>query len=189
MNNAHEHVTHDKNHIIIGYGSHDEKIITLGRNNNKNIYNNIPQSRLFCVDRGGGPTAHEPGQVVLYPVIDLNNYGLCARDLIAIAESAMLSLCALCGVKAKRDPKNHGVFIDDKKVGFVGMRIKKYISYHGLALNILNDALIFKNFIPCNIKNLEVTSLCYHKTLNKSFDYYAHSICYEFVKALTDSIA
>lgn len=155
--------------IIIGMGSHSHPIITLGRNPTKNHV--VPQKGidLFSIERGGGPTAHEPGQMVFYPILDLAFHRLTPKDLACIMQHVALRFIESVGCMPERSNESLGVFIDGFKVVFIGLRIKDGISSHGLSINIFNDAHIFSLFDPCGIKSLKVSSLKNFKpTLTKT---------------------
>ena len=184
MRNSYKRVVADKNLIILGCGSHDRKIITLGRSSSSHeydLYTKIPHVIIIKTDRGGGPTAHEPGQLVLYPVINLNNFKLSIRDLVSILEQTMLDFMASLGLMGNLSALSRGVFLENSKIGFIGMRIQNNISAHGLALNLLNDAALFKTFSPCNIANLSVSSLCYYCSLSNTLNFYGDKLCEYFI--------
>lgn len=165
--------THPQN-IFIAVASHKERVITLGRNLSLNILerNNLDQDILVrSLERGGGVTAHEPGQLVLYPVLNIFELGLSVADLIAIVEKAMLDFLKHLGIDARNF--SQGVFIDDQKVGFLGLRITEGITSHGLAINLFNDAKIFKLFNPCGVAGMPVTSAYLHAQLPESIEHYA----------------
>lgn len=172
--------------IYCAAGSHKETVISLGRDNGRGAIDKAGLSHwseyiIRFNDRGGGVTAHEPGQLVLYPVLDIQSWGLRARDLIKILEESALSFIASLGISAYCLKESPGIFVDEAKVGFIGMRIKEGISSHGLALNVLNDARIFACIEPCGIKNLRVASLGQFSTLEESAKFYATklALCFE----------
>jgi len=187
MNTACKRVAYDQDLIVIGYGTHATKLVTLGRSHSQedfDSYSRIFGSALYLTDRGGGPTAHEPGQLVLYPVLNLNTHKLSVRDLVRAAEQAMLSFMASLGVEGCLSERSHGVFVGTSKIGFIGMRIKNNISSHGLAINLFNDANIFKTFTPCNINNLPVGTLCEHIRLPEALSFYGEKLCEAFINNL-----
>jgi len=185
MKEAHDYVAQHQDNILIGYGSHNTQVITLGRSlaHEFEIYKKkFPH--VYMLDRGGGATAHEPGQLVLYPVLNLSAQKLSVKNLIALSEQAMLNFLAFCNTKACLNKLSHGVFIDYYKIGFIGMRIVNNISAHGLALNLFNNAEIFNSFVPCNNNNLKITSLYKHVELKNSLDFYAHRFCDVFMQEI-----
>lgn len=111
------------------------------------------------IDRGGSVTIHEPGQLVVYPVVRLNARDLTVRRLVWSLEEVMIKECARWGLNAQRDQINPGVWIGMNKVGAVGVRVARHVSKHGLALNICNTLQTFSHIVPCGIHGRGVTSI------------------------------
>ncbi len=111
-------------------------------------------------DRGGEITAHEPGQLVIYPILALSRLKLGAKSYVHILEESVILTLAEYGVKAQRDPAYPGVWVGDHKICAIGIRVSKRISMHGLALNVSNSLSLFQHIVPCGIKGRGVTSLC-----------------------------
>ncbi|XWS52454.1 hypothetical protein CRYUN_Cryun11dG0071800 [Craigia yunnanensis] len=110
--------------------------------------------------RGGDITFHGPQQTILYPVISLCEIGLGARNYVEKLESTMIELASLYGVKACAGQKGEkGVWVGERKIGAIGVRISYGITSHGLAFNIDPDLKYFKHIVPCGIADKEVTSL------------------------------
>lgn len=118
--------------------------------------NNIP---VIPIERGGVITYHGPGQLVIYPIIKLHQAHYSVGDYIFQLEALMVSLAAEFGVTAVRDNRNHGVWCGDKKLGSVGIAIRRGVSFHGLALNINPDMEPFHWINPCGLTNVQMTSL------------------------------
>lgn len=114
---------------------------------------------LVPIERGGDITFHGPGQLVLYPIIDLRHARLTAGAFVSALEELMLRLAADWGVPASRDARNRGIWRDDKKLGSVGIAIRHGISFHGLALNINPSLRPFTWINPCGMAGVEVTSI------------------------------
>jgi len=110
-------------------------------------------------DRGGQITYHAPGQLVVYILIDIKRRELGVRQLVTIIEQAMIAALAQYGLQAVAKAEAPGVYIQDKKIGSVGLRIKKGCSYHGLSLNNNMDLSPFSYINPCGYKGLQVTQL------------------------------
>jgi lipoyl(octanoyl) transferase 2 len=111
-------------------------------------------------ERGGDVTFHGPRQAVLYPVLSLRPLGLGARRYVEGLESAMIEVAALHGVSARPgDPGETGVWVGDRKIGAIGVRISSGFTWHGLAFNINPDLGYFEHIVPCGIAGKEVTSL------------------------------
>ena len=110
-------------------------------------------------DRGGNITYHGPGQAVLYPVIDLEKNRLSVPGFVEGLEEIMKRTCEAFNVKADRDERNHGLWVGNKKIGSVGISIKKGVSIHGLALNVNPDLAPFTWINPCGLANQAMSSI------------------------------
>jgi len=110
-------------------------------------------------DRGGDVTFHGPGQLVVYPVVDLNSLG---RDLhlwLRQLESTVIRVLQELGVAGRRFPPHTGVWVGDEKVAAIGIKVSRWVSTHGIAINCENDLSPFENIVPCGIQGFGVTSL------------------------------
>ncbi|MCG8616551.1 MAG: lipoyl(octanoyl) transferase LipB [Desulfobacterales bacterium] len=116
-------------------------------------------------DRGGNITYHGPGQAVLYPVIDLERNRLSVPEFVEGLEEIMKQTCAAFDVPADRDERNHGLWVGNKKIGSVGIALKKGISIHGLALNINPDLAPFTWINPCGLANQAMSSIALERAL------------------------
>lgn len=117
---------------------------------------NIP---LVKSDRGGQITYHAPGQLIIYTLLDIERLQLDVRQLVTLLERVMIETLAQYGLKAVAKSDAPGVYINDKKIGSIGLRIKKGCSYHGLSLNNTLDLTPFNYINTCGFENLEVTKL------------------------------
>ncbi|SMF46029.1 lipoyl(octanoyl) transferase LipB [Pseudobacteriovorax antillogorgiicola] len=115
-------------------------------------------------DRGGEVTAHMPGQLVVYPIVPLKAFGLGPRALVddVLLGSVIRTLRAY-GIEGRLDCDNPGVWVEDRKICAVGVRISRRVSTHGIALNVDNDMSLFDWIIPCGISNKGVTSMSLEK--------------------------
>ncbi|MGB5697829.1 MAG: lipoyl(octanoyl) transferase LipB [Polyangiales bacterium] len=111
------------------------------------------------VGRGGDVTYHGPGQLVAYPIIDLKPDRRDVRKYVWSLEETMIRTCADFGLSASRVSGLNGAWIDDRKVGAVGVRISRWVTMHGLALNANSDLSHFDLIVPCGIADKAVTSL------------------------------
>jgi lipoate-protein ligase B len=117
-------------------------------------------AEVFHIPRGGDVTFHGPGQVILYPILNLHESRLAARAFVEGLEDVMVETAGVYGVSARgRVPGETGVWVEDRKVGAVGVRISRGITTHGLALNANVDLGWFEHIVPCGIADKEVTSL------------------------------
>src|SRR5262245_30771351 len=111
------------------------------------------------IDRGGQVTYHGPGQLVVYPLIDIRRAGLGVRDLVTALERAVIDYCASLGITAECRRNAPGVYVDGRKVASVGLRIRRGASYHGLAFNVNMDLEPFQRINPCGYAGLQMTQL------------------------------
>lgn len=111
------------------------------------------------VDRGGKITYHGRGQLIIYPLIDLERYQLTIRSFVTLIEKSILSFLSRRDIKASAKIEAPGVYIENKKIASLGLRIKNHASYHGLSMNIDMDLSPFEAIDPCGFKNLQMTQL------------------------------
>jgi lipoyl(octanoyl) transferase len=111
------------------------------------------------IDRGGQVTYHGPGQLVVYPLVDLKRAGLGIRDFVTALERAVIELAARYGITAQCRRHAPGVYVDGRKLASVGVRVRRGGSYHGLALNVAMDLAPFRRINPCGYPGLEMTQL------------------------------
>jgi len=137
-------------------------VITLGARNDKNRLL-ADESKLSSesievvpIRRGGGATAHNPGQLVFYPIIDVRPIGV--SEYIRMLESVGIDLLNAFGVESDRRQGFPGLWVGEKKIASIGVKIQKWVSFHGMAININNDLEIFKNIVPCGLDGVVMTS-------------------------------
>ena len=114
------------------------------------------------IDRGGQVTYHGPGQLVVYPLIDLRRRKLGLREMVIALESAVIDYAAMLGVTAKGRREAPGVYVGEAKLASIGLRIRRGASYHGLALNVSLDLEPFSRINVCGYAGLEATRLRDH---------------------------
>lgn len=110
-------------------------------------------------DRGGQVTYHGPGQLMIYPLLDLKRYGLGVRDAVDLLENLIVKLLQGYDIEARGDQKARGVYVGDAKIASIGLRIRKGYSYHGLSLNVKMDLTPFSYINPCGFKALAITQI------------------------------
>lgn len=120
---------------------------------------------IIQTERGGDMTFHGPGQLVVYPIVNLRRRNLSVTEFIAMLENVMIKTAAACEVQASRDSRNRGIWVGDAKLGSVGIRVRHGIAFHGLALNVNLSLEPFSWINPCGLQGVGVTSLA--KELDK----------------------
>ncbi len=111
------------------------------------------------VRRGGGITAHNPGQLVFYPILNLRELGLDISEYIRKLEETGIELLEQLGMSGERRKGFPGLWVGSKKIASIGVRVSKFVTYHGMAINIQNDLSIFDHIIPCGLDEVEMTSV------------------------------
>ena len=134
-------------------------VFTLGLNGNRAHVLDADGIPVVAVDRGGQVTYHGPGQLVVYPLLDLKRLGLGIRDLVTALERGVIAFVAGLGIDARSRRDAPGVYVDGAKLASVGLRIRRGCSYHGLALNVAMDLTPFARINPCGYAGLAVTDL------------------------------
>ena len=158
---------------------------TAGKTYKKNeILNN--KINLVKTSRGGKITWHGPGQLVCYFVIDLKKRDKDIRKFLSLIEKTIIETLKKYQINSFCDRKNIGIWIKDKnkvkKIAAIGIKIKKWIAYHGFSLNISNTLTDYKKIIPCGIKNKGITNLKLIK--NQNYKKIKDEIIYNFIKNL-----
>ncbi len=140
-------------------------VITLGRRGNRShlIASSETLDRMkvpiFHVERGGDVTYHGPGQVVVYPILNLKEYGYRLVRYVTQLEEMALSVLKDFGIAGRRDPLNRGVWVEGEKIASVGVAIKRWVSFHGLSLNYEIDLNYFELINPCGLEGQKMTSM------------------------------
>ncbi len=114
---------------------------------------------LHHIERGGDITFHGPGQLVAYPVTDLKATGGGVLDFVEKLEETMIRTVADWGIKAARDPRNRGVWVNDKKLGSIGIAVRRGVAFHGIALNVDLSLEPFSWINPCGLEGIGVTTM------------------------------
>jgi lipoyl(octanoyl) transferase len=137
-------------------------VFTLGLNASREHVLSPGDIPVVQIDRGGQVTYHGPGQLVVYPLIELRRRGLNVRELVVALENAVIAYAAELGVTAHGSREAPGVYVDGAKLASVGLRIRRGASYHGLALNVSLDLSPFERINVCGHRGLTVTRLADH---------------------------
>lgn len=151
-------------------------VFTLGRNGGRE---NLIVSEDFLrgrgvtvaqIERGGDITYHGPGQLVTYPILDLGGMRLGVKDYVALLETAMIRTAGAWGVHAASDPNRPGVWVGGKKLGSIGIAVRRGITFHGLALNVNLSLEPFTWINPCGLAGVRMTSMSAESELKISMD-------------------
>jgi lipoate-protein ligase B len=140
-------------------------VITLGARQSSNRLlvhrEDLVQKHIDVVEvrRGGGTTAHNPGQLVFYPILDLQKAKLGINKYIRELEAIGAELLRQVNVHSTRRKGAPGLWVGERKIASIGVRVSKFITYHGMAINIQNDLSIFEYIVPCGLDNVEMTSV------------------------------
>jgi lipoate-protein ligase B len=135
-------------------------VYTIGRGGDPNNVLAAQEVPLYRTSRGGDVTYHGPGQLVVYPIIDLRSK--LRKDVhcyVRNLEMTAIETLKDFGLKAKRRPPYTGIWIDNRKVAAMGIAVRRGITFHGLALNVNTDLSYFKRIIPCGLSWADVTSM------------------------------
>ncbi|MBN2028933.1 lipoyl(octanoyl) transferase LipB [bacterium] len=140
-------------------------VFTLGKNKGReNLI--VPESflkekniQIIPIERGGNITYHGPGQLVVYPIINLHQTALSVMEFVDGLEKVMIRTAGDFGIRTERNKKNHGVWIGPNKLGSIGIAIRRGVSFHGLAMNINNSLAPFSWIHPCGLEGVSMTSL------------------------------
>ena len=115
--------------------------------------------KVISTNRGGKITLHNPGQKIIYLALNLNKRKKDIRKLVTIIEKSIISFLELNNIKGKTDKKKIGVWVKNKKIAAIGLRVSKWIAYHGCSININNDLKKYEKIIPCGLDNDKITSI------------------------------
>ncbi|HJS91358.1 MAG TPA: lipoyl(octanoyl) transferase LipB [Steroidobacteraceae bacterium] len=134
-------------------------VFTLGMNASRDHVRAPGDIPVVQIDRGGQVTYHGPGQLVIYPLVDLRRAGLGVRDIVTALERSVMDYAAELGITAECRKGAPGVYVEGRKLASVGIRVRRGASYHGIALNVSVDLAPFERINPCGYPGLEMTRL------------------------------
>jgi len=138
-----------------------EPVYTFGKNADENhLLQNYPENvKLFYTERGGDITFHGPGQIVGYPIMDLHNYKMSISWYMRSLEEVIIRSLDKFGISADRKDSLTGVWVEDEKIAALGVRISRWVTMHGFALNVNTDLAYYDSIIPCGIFDYGITSM------------------------------
>ncbi len=121
--------------------------------------------KIIKTNRGGKITLHNPGQKIIYFVINLNNRKKDIRKLINALENTIIRFLLIFNIKAKKDKKNIGIWVKEKKIAAIGLRVTRWIAFHGFSINISNNLKDYLKIKPCGLDNKKITSILLEKNI------------------------
>ena len=138
-----------------------DPVYTFGKNTDENhLLQNYPKNvKLFHIERGGDITFHGPGQIVGYPIMDLHNYKMSISWYMRSLEEVIIRSLDKFGISADRKDSLTGVWVEDEKIAALGVRISRWVTMHGFALNVNTDLTYYDSIIPCGIFDYGITSM------------------------------
>ena len=138
-----------------------DPVYTLGKNSNENhlLKSRDVQIPVYQIERGGDVTFHGPGQLVGYPILDLHHHRLSVSWYMRTLEEMLIQTLGQFGIKARRREGLTGVWVGEEKIAALGVRLSRWVSMHGFALNVNTDLNFFDGIIPCGIFEYDVTSM------------------------------
>ncbi len=157
MEIAHEGVKDGKEESI--FIVEHEALYSAGKSFEASDFLKAPKAPIYFPSRGGRITVHSEGQIVIYPILDLFKRNLNVSQYVALLEQWIIDVLMGFGIKSERSEKGIGVFVNNQKIGFVGIKISRGITLHGLCLNVSNDLKLFEYILPCGLQNTPITSI------------------------------
>ena len=121
--------------------------------------------KIIKTNRGGKITLHNPNQKIVYFVINLNNRKKDIRKLINSIENSIIEFLKIYNINAKNDKKNIGIWVKDRKIAAIGLRVSRWVAFHGCSINISNNLNEYLKIIPCGLDNKKVTSINNEKNI------------------------
>lgn len=163
---------------------HDH-VYTLGKNANENhILNYKDNTEIVKIDRGGDVTYHGPGQLVGYPIIDLHDYKMSINWYLGVLSKTIIDLLKELKIDSNYSDDYVGIWVDDNKIAAFGVRLAKWVTMHGFALNVNTDLSYYNGLIPCGIFEKGVTSI----SNQTNFDYKCLDIAKLFAKYFKENL-
>ena len=165
---------------------HDH-VYTLGKNADENhiLPSKLKDTEIIKIDRGGDVTYHGPGQLVGYPIIDLHNYKMSISWYLDVLSNSIINMLSDLRIESQYRDDYVGVWVDESKIAAFGVRLSKWITMHGFALNVSTDLKYYDGLIPCGIFECGVTSISEHTKTNRSTQKIAKIYSQYFINELS----
>lgn len=160
-----------------------EPVFTLGRNGKREHILAAGDIPIVPIDRGGQVTYHGKGQLVAYLLLNIRRKGIGIRELVEQIENSIIHVLAQHNIEAQGDRNAPGVYVQDKKIAALGLRVSRGCTYHGLSFNINMDLAPFQRINPCGYEGLEVTQ-CYDLGIQDTLPEVAKQLCERLAQQL-----
>jgi lipoyl(octanoyl) transferase len=157
LNKRVEEIKNNKNKELIWVLEHPLTFTAGIRYKNQEIFDK--KIKIIKTNRGGKITLHSPGQKIIYFALNLNKRKKDIRKLISAIETTIIQFLKLYKIKAISDKKNIGIWVNGKKIAAIGLRVSRWIAYHGFSLNVNNDLNEYRKIKPCGLNNKKITSI------------------------------
>ena len=157
LNKRVEEIKNNKNKELIWVLEHPLTFTAGIRYKNQEIFDK--KIKIIKTNRGGKITLHSPGQKIIYFALNLNKRKKDIRKLISAIETTIIQFLKLYKIKAISDKKNIGIWVNGKKIASIGLRVSRWIAYHGFSLNVNNDLNEYRKIKPCGLNNKKITSI------------------------------
>ena len=178
LNKRVEEVKNGKNKELLWILEHPTTYTAGVSFNKKDIIDK--KTKIVQSNRGGKITLHNPGQKIIYFVINLNNRKKDIRKFINIIEDSIIQFLKIYKIESKSDKKNIGIWVNDKKIAAIGIRVSRWVAYHGCSINISNNLNQYLKIVPCGLSNKKVTSI--FEVLNIKLKNYENDLANIFIK-------
>ena len=163
LNKRVEEVKNGKNRELLWILEHPTTYTAGVSYNKKEILDN--NIEIIQSNRGGKITLHNPGQKIVYFVIDLNKRKKDIRKFINVIENSIIDFLETFKIKSIKDKKNIGIWVNSKKIAAIGIRVSKWVAYHGCSINISNNLNQYLKIVPCGLNNKKITSIFEEKKI------------------------
>ena len=134
--------------------------------------------KIIYTNRGGKVTLHSPGQILVYFVLKLNKRKKDIRKLISVVEKSIIQFLLIYKIKSRKDKKNIGIWVNNKKIAAIGLRVSRWIAYHGCSININNNLNLYQKILPCGLNNQKITSVYNYLSITSNYDFIIFSYQY-----------
>jgi len=165
-------------------------VYTLGKNADENhiLSSSLKKTEIIKIDRGGDVTYHGPGQLVGYPILDLHNYKMSISWYLDVLSNSIINMLADLDINSHYRDDYVGVWVDESKIAAFGVRLSKWITMHGFALNINTNLKYYDGLIPCGIFECGITSVSEHIETKFSVQEIAKMYSKYFIKHLNKEV-